>query len=145
MVAATDFFRLDEIDVAVELVDTRLEKGVSSGYEFIFAEQQNHLIAYACYGPIACSVGSFDLYWIVVDPACQGRGLGRRLLQEVEQRICQTGGRHIYIETSGQPKYEPTRGFYERCGYEIAAVLTDFYDNGDDKLIWCKKCVPIGE
>ena len=38
IVSATGFFRPDEIDVAVELVDTRFEKGDASGYFFVFAE-----------------------------------------------------------------------------------------------------------
>src|SRR5206468_3475497 len=34
IVAATGLFRAAEIDVAVELVEARLEKGAASGYEF---------------------------------------------------------------------------------------------------------------
>jgi GNAT superfamily N-acetyltransferase len=140
LVSATGFFRDDEIDVAVELVDTRLEKGDESGYYFVLAEQQGQVVGYACYGPIACTLGSFDLYWIAVDPEQQGKGLGRRLMEESERRILEAGGRHIYIETSGRPQYTPTRAFYERCGYELAAVLKDFYDRDDDKWIWRKVC-----
>ncbi len=140
IVEATGFFRPDEVDVAVELVDARLEKGSSSGYEFLVAEQDSLVVGYACYGLIACTIGSYDLYWIAVDPAHQGRGLGRLLLTEVEQRIVQTGGRHIYIETSGRPQYAATRAFYAGCGYELVAVLGDFYDRDDDKTIWRKKC-----
>src|SRR5258708_7097980 len=40
IVEATGLFRVGEIDVAVELVQGRLEKGSASGYEFIFAEQK---------------------------------------------------------------------------------------------------------
>ncbi len=139
IIQATGFFRPDEVDVAVELVDTRLEKADASGYDFLFAEQGGVVIGYACYGPIACTLGSYDLYWIAVDPAMQGCGIGRLLLTEVEQRIAKAGGRHIYIETSGRSQYAPTRIFYQRCGYELAAVLTNFYDCNDDKVIWRKE------
>jgi ribosomal protein S18 acetylase RimI-like enzyme len=140
IVTATKFFRSDEIEVAVELVDERLAKGEASGYEFIFAEYDTTLAGYACYGPIACTLGSYDLYWIVVDPKWQRRGIGKCLLDESERRIAAFGGRHIYIETSGRPQYAPTRDFYKRCGYEIAAVLPDFYEPSDDKVIWRKVC-----
>jgi D-alanine-D-alanine ligase len=139
IVAGTGFFRPDEIEVAVELVDSRLEKGDASGYFFLLAELNGHPVGYACFGPIACTIGSFDLYWIAIDPDQQGQGVGRMLLAEVERRIWEMEGRHIYIETSGRPLYEPTRGFYQRCGYEIAATLADFYDLGDDKVIWRKR------
>jgi hypothetical protein len=61
-------------------------------------------------------------------------------MAEVEVQIVRRGGRHIYIETSSRPQYLPTRSFYRRCGYEIVAQLVDFYDRGDDKIIWRKHC-----
>ena len=139
IIAATGFFRQDEIEIAVELVDTRLEKGDASGYFFVIAEQGDQVIGYACYGHIACTIGGYDLYWIAVDPSQQGKGIGRVLIEEVEKQVRLAGGRHLYIETSGLPLYRPTRGFYERCGYELSAVLEDFYDRDDDKWIWRKK------
>lgn len=140
IISATGFFRSDELDVALELVDLRLEKGEESGYSFVFAERNGSVLGYACYGPIACTIGSYDLYWIAVDPVCQREGIGQRLIQEVERRVKNSGGRHIYIETSGRPQYTPTREFYNRSGYESAAVLKDFYDRDDDKWIWKKEC-----
>lgn len=140
IVEATGFFRPDETEVAVELVDEALSKGDAAGYHFIFAELDGQVVGYACYGPIACTLGSYDLYWIAVDPERQGWGIGQRLLHEAECQIVQREGRHIYIETSGRPQYAPTRAFYQRCGYEVAAVLSDFYDCGDDKVIWRKVC-----
>jgi ribosomal protein S18 acetylase RimI-like enzyme len=138
IVESTGFFRPDEVEVAVELILTRVEKGAESGYEFLFAEQLGEVVGYACYGPIACTVDRYDLYWIAVAGNSQGQGLGRIILQEAERRIAARAGQHIYIETSGRPQYLPTRAFYQRCGYEIAAVLSDFYDRGDDKVIWRK-------
>ncbi len=143
LLKATRFFRADEIDVAVELVETRLGQGESSGYDFLIAEREGTIVGYACYGPIACTIGSFDVYWIAVDPTWQGQGVGGWLLAEVERRIGALGGRLIYIETSGRPQYAPTRSFYQRCGYDIAATLKDFYDRGDDKVIWSKKCLDV--
>ncbi len=142
IISATGFFRPDELDIALELVDARLEQGEASGYSFLFAEENENVLGYACYGPIGCTIGSYDLYWIAVDPSRQGAGLGRMLIEETERRIQTAGGRHVYIETSGRPQYTPTRKFYERCGYELAAVLKDFYDQDDDKWIWKKVLRP---
>ncbi len=139
IVEHTGFFRPDEIEVAVELVDEALSKRDASGYSFVFAEIDGSVAGYVCYGPIACTLGSYDLYWIAVDPIRQGQGVGQTLLREAERRIMQRGGRHIYIETSGRLQYAPTRAFYQRCGYEVAAVLPEFYDLDDDKIVWLKK------
>ncbi|MCG2778221.1 MAG: GNAT family N-acetyltransferase, partial [Desulfobacterales bacterium] len=40
---------------------------------------------------------SYDLYWIAVPPDFQGKGLGRRLLKEVEKRISSAGGKRSYV------------------------------------------------
>ena len=53
--------------------DERLEKGAASGYEFVIAEDDSSMVGYACFGEIPCTVGSYDLYWIVVDPPTNDR------------------------------------------------------------------------
>lgn len=138
IVATTGYFRPDEVDVAVELVDERLAKGPESGYEFVFAERGGRVVGYACFGLIPCTVHSWDLYWIAVDPATQGRGLGRLILSESERRIREAGGARVYVETSGKPQYESTRVFYDRCDYRAASILDDFYAPGDSKYTYVK-------
>jgi GNAT superfamily N-acetyltransferase len=139
LVDTTGVFTAAETEVAVELVLERLAKGEPSGYHFVFAERDDKPIGYACYGPIACTVGSYDLFWIAVHHDCQGEGLGRVLLAETERLIREQGGRHIYIETSNRPQYAATRGFYLRCDYHEVAVFEDFYAPGDDKVVYVKK------
>jgi ribosomal protein S18 acetylase RimI-like enzyme len=138
LVAATGFFSLEEQHIAVELVEERIEEGPRSGYEFVIAEQNGALAGYTCYGRIAGTSSSYDLYWIAVRPDLQGRGLGRRLLEQSEQAIREARGTRVYVDTSSRAQYEPTRAFYERSGYERAAVLDDFYAPGDGKIIYAK-------
>jgi len=139
IVASTGFFHGHEIEVAVELVDERLQHGPDCGYLFLFAEQDGRTVGYSCYGEIACTQGSYDLYWIAVHDDLRGRGIGGLLLQKTEERIAARRGRAIWVETSGQEKYLPTRKFYLRHGYREAAVLPDFYADGDDKIVYVKK------
>lgn len=138
LVQSTGVFLDAEVDVAVELVDERLAKGPASGYYFVFAEQYDRLVGYTCYGPIACTQASFDLYWIAVEKSCQGHGLGRDLLRESERLIRAQGGTRVYIETSSRAQYTPTRMFYERCGYHCETMLADFYAPGDAKVIYLR-------
>jgi GNAT superfamily N-acetyltransferase len=139
LVVGTGFFRPDEVDVAVELIDERLAKGVASGYQFVFAEIDSVLAGYACFGPIACTTASFDLYWIAVEPSYQRLGIGRSLVNEVERQIAAAGGGRIYIDTSGKEQYAPTRAFYERNGFHCDARLKDFYAPCDDRVIYVKE------
>ncbi len=138
LIADSGFFSAAEVDVAVELVDERLAKGPSSGYEFAFVEAAGEVTGYACYGEIPCTTGSYDLYWVAVDRAYQRRGLGQLLMQIVEERLRAGGGRKVYIETSSRPQYDPTRAFYLRCGYHEVATFPDFYAPGDGKVVYEK-------
>lgn len=138
IVESTGFFHPPEVDVAVELVEERLQRGAASGYFFVFAERDGQPIGYSCYGPIACTISSFDVYWVAVHRDAQQLGLGRRLMSLTEDLIRDHGGRRIYVETSGQDKYLPTRCFYDRCGYIHAAELPEFYGVGDSKVIYLK-------
>jgi ribosomal protein S18 acetylase RimI-like enzyme len=138
LVAATGFFTPDEIAVAVELVEERLQQGKASGYEFVFAEQGAQLSGYTCFGPIPCTHGSYELYWIAVQPGCQRTGIGRMLIAHSERLMKEAGGRRVYIDTSSRFQYASTRAFYERCGYRQEALLEDFYAPGDGKVIYGK-------
>jgi ribosomal protein S18 acetylase RimI-like enzyme len=139
IVASTGFFYDHEIAVAVELVDERLQKGLPSGYLFLFAEQDGRTVGYSCFGEIACTSGSYDLYWIAVHDEFRNRGIGKILLEKTEALIAGRQGRAVWVETSGQEKYSPTRKFYLRFGYKEEAVLRDFYGANDDKVIYVKR------
>lgn len=139
IVSSTGFFSADEIETAVELVNERLSRGISSGYHFLFAEKGGEVFGYSCFGPIACTEASYDLYWIAVTQARRGCGAGGKLLAASEQAIAKLGGCRIYVETSSRPQYEPTRKFYLNCGYREEAVLRDFYASGDSKVVYLKE------
>ena len=136
---STGFFYAEEVATAVELVDERLAKGDASGYSFVFAEDGGRTIGYACFGPIACTKASFDLYWIAVHADARGKKIGTLLLDESERLIREAGGRRIYVETSSRPLYEPTRAFYLARGYREEARLAEFYGPGDAKVIYVKE------
>lgn len=158
IVAGSGFFNDAERALAVELVDEALEHGpAASGYHFLFAEIPSPRIArrspvekgtcgdrlletvgYACYGPIAGTRDSFDLYWIAVADEARGRGLGRQLLEGVVDAVRAGGGRRLYAETSSRAQYEPTRRFYRATGFREEALLEDFYAPGDGKVIYLR-------
>ena len=138
IITSSGFFSKEEIDVAVELVQERLNKGLSSGYYFAFAEMGEEVIGYSCFGPIPCTTESYDIYWIAVQNQLRRSGLGKEILLRVEEKIKGMGGTRIYVETSSRVQYAPTRSFYIRCGYKKEATLNDFYSPGDSKIIYLK-------
>ena len=96
------------------------------------------MLGYACFGPHPLTQGTYDLYWIVVDPIAQGRGIGHTLLARVEAEVRARGGRLLLIETSGTPAYASARRLYETSGYCCEAIIHDFYASGDNLLIFSK-------
>jgi GNAT superfamily N-acetyltransferase len=142
LVAATGMFSPEEVAIAEELVLERLAKGAASGYEFVIAECRGRILGYACYGLIPGSEVSHDLYWIAVHPELQGGGLGRAIQERAEAAIRLAGGVQVFADTSSSPAYAPTRAFYLRMGFTIAAELPDFYRRGDGKTIMRKVLDP---
>ena len=138
IVNSTGFFRPDEIKVAVDLVKEKLAQGAESSYRFLFAERDGVVVGYTCYGEVPCTIGTYDLYWIAVHNEFRKGGIGRQLLTHTETAIAALGGRAIYIETASCERYQPTRHFYTRNNYDTAAILKDYYNPGDDKLIYVK-------
>ena len=139
MTLATGVFSTDEVAIAVELVQERLQKGPDCGYHFVMAEQDGKLAGYACYGPIPGTDSRHDLYWVVVDPTRQRDGLGSELLRRTEAAARSAGATHMFVDTSGRIAYAPAREFYRRNGYRKIAELDDFFRDGDAKIIFSKR------
>jgi ribosomal protein S18 acetylase RimI-like enzyme len=135
----TPEFKPFEVKVAEELIDYYLAEGVKSGYIIQIAEDDGEVAGYICYGETPCTVGTWDIYWIAVDRARRGKGIGKALSETAETAIKQARGRLAFIETSSTPLYENTRQFYLARGYEQVARIPDFYSPSDDKLILQKK------
>ncbi len=140
IVASTGFFSHAEIRLAVELVEERLQKGASSGYFFLFSEDQmGRVLGYACYGPAPATQSTFELHWIAVHRDAQRYGLGQELLARTEAAIAAAGGVDVYVDTSSRALYQPTQTFYARSGYRLVAEFPDYYAPGDGRLVYVKR------
>lgn len=129
-------FKASEVPVAEELLNACLDQPLTSGYHVWVALEEGKSIrrGYVCFGPTPLTEGTWDIYWIVVDAAWRGAGIGRALLRHAEQAIHNTGGRMILIETSSKDEYHGTRRFYEEMGYCQISFIPDFYTPGDGKI-----------
>jgi ribosomal protein S18 acetylase RimI-like enzyme len=140
-VRATGAFTEEEVGVALELVDEGLLPG-GGGYEFLVAEgPAGEVLGYSCFGSTPLTEGTYDLYWIAVNPSLQGRGVGRALVRASEDAVRRQGGRLLLVETASKPSYDATRAFYARVGYREVARVPDFYRPGDDKVILAMRLV----
>lgn len=139
IIRATKMFTPAEISVARELVDIYLGQPDQRDYYLAVVENASGAVAgYMAYGPTPLTEGTYDLYWMAVAPEQQGLGLGKKLVNWLEKRVGEEGGRMVLIETSSQPKYQPTRRFYAGLGYEEISRIPDFYKPGDDRITFVK-------
>jgi ribosomal protein S18 acetylase RimI-like enzyme len=134
-------FDAEEVDVVAELFDGYLHDPIVSGYNFLTDRdpQTGAVLGFACWGPTSLSRGATDLYWIATARDAQQRGVGGRLFQAVEAAVRAAGRWLIVIWTSSRPDYEPARRFYQRMGCELASQIGDFYDHGDDLVVYVKR------
>jgi GNAT superfamily N-acetyltransferase len=149
----TGVFRDEEIVIAEEVVreavvadrageadnsDRPDRSDLDRPYYALGAEVDGRVVGWICWGATPCTVATWDLYWMAVDPEMHGQGVGTALLEEMENRLSDKA-RLIVIDTSGRPDYAPTRAFYRARGYQTAAVVRDFYALGDDQVIFSKR------
>jgi ribosomal protein S18 acetylase RimI-like enzyme len=75
------------------------------------------------------SVSSAEIYWLGVDPGHHRRGIGRALIDAVENRLRQERAKFLFVMTlHPDVDYEPyrrTRAFYERLGFSFALATHD--------------------
>ncbi len=135
---AVGLFREDEIPVALEVFDEAMATGAGGPYDVLGAEADARLAGWICWGPTPCTLGTYDLYWMAVDPPLQGSGLGTALIAEMERRLAGKA-RLIVVETAGRSDYQATRRFYQARGYRAVATIPDFYAPGDDQVVYVKR------
>lgn len=139
--ASSGYFSQEEERLAGSLVLERLFKGLESGYHFLFAERagqggQADTFAFACYGPVPCTQGAWELYWIAVRQDMRGHGHGGELVARAAERMAALGGRRCLAETSARAQYAPTWRFYEAAGFTPVATVPDYWAEGEDNLIY---------
>jgi ribosomal protein S18 acetylase RimI-like enzyme len=109
-----------------------------NGSNFWFTYEDGEPVAIAYCAPERMTEGTWNLYLIAVHPDYQGKGLGTSMLHYIEQMLAARGERVLLVETSGLASFERTRAFYRKCGYEEEARIREFYQVGEDKIIFRK-------
>lgn len=95
-------------------------------------------LAVAYHAPERMTSGTRNLLLIAVRPDRQSEGIGRALMARVEADLASAGDRILLVETSGLPEFEATRAFYAGLGYDEEARIRDFYQDGEDKIVFRK-------
>ena len=101
-------------------------------------DEEDELIGVAYYEPARATGGTWYLTMIGVRREYQGLGRGAALMRHVEDSLRTDGQRLLLVETSGTPDFALTRKFYAKLGYEEEARVRDYYEAGDDMVLFSK-------
>lgn len=110
---------------------------------WLVAERAGEPIGFAFCEPERMTAGTWNMLAIAVLPDRQGAGVGSALVAAAEGRLAAAGGRVLLVETAGTPGFARTRGFYRARGYAEEARIRDFYQDGEDKVVFWKRLVPV--
>ncbi len=136
---STGVFTPHEMQAFKEILD-RYEERPDTDYYILEERDGDRLLGYLVYGEAPMTERTWEIYWIAVDKGAQGRGVGKRLVRQLEERLARKHGRVVLrIETSSKKEYESTRGFYARNGYLEAGRVPNFYSDGDDLITYYKE------
>lgn len=92
-----------------------------------------------CYAaPEQLTEGTWNMLAIAVLPERQGTGVGGAITRKLEDVLREKGQRVLIAETSGTDRFAMTREFYRKSGYKEEARIRDFWDAGDDKVVFWK-------
>lgn len=142
-----DIRYLKEVLDTIELFPSEMLEDMISDFfdnpeseEIWFTASENSIpVAIGYCAPEKLTEGTFNLYAIGVRKDMQGKGVGKVMMNYLEEQLKLKGHRILIVETSGTDEFALTRKFYENLEYEKEAVIRDFWQEGDDKVVYRKK------
>jgi GNAT superfamily N-acetyltransferase len=79
------------------------------------------------------------LGWFAVAPSFQGLGIGKGLLESIQEQASQLGYRKMFIETYSSPTFARARDFYSRRGFRAAGRIADYLSDGSEMIVFSKR------
>jgi ribosomal protein S18 acetylase RimI-like enzyme len=138
LAVAAGLFPATETAMLDRVLKDYFDGNLGEGHRWVTDEEDGEIRGVAYYAPDLVGDRVWYIYMIAVQPHYQGKGRGTALMQYVENELRSNDGRLLLVETSGLPKYDRTRQFYAKCGYEEEARIRDFYGTSDDKILFRK-------
>lgn len=105
---------------------------------FTYIDNNKHVAIGYCV-PEKLTDGTYNLLAIGVSQDLQRKGIASQMMSYIEHRLKQNDGRILIVETSSDDAQIGARNFYKKIGYIQAAVIKDFWKDGEDKIVFWKK------
>ena len=89
--------------------------------------------------PEKLTSGTYNLLAIGVSENHQRKGVAVEMMNFIEQKLKTIGARVLIVETSSDDAQIGARNLYQKLGYIQEAVIRDFWNEGEDKIVYWKK------
>jgi ribosomal protein S18 acetylase RimI-like enzyme len=135
---AAEMFMPEDAGFLNQMMLDYFEKNRAEGHACIIDEHEGNPRGVAYFVPVKATDRVWELLMIAVHPAQQGSGHGAAMMAHMEASLRERGQRLVLVQTSASPRYERTRAFYLKLGYEIEARVRDYYTEGEDMIMFRK-------
>lgn len=137
LAVSSGLFPRDDAGIVAQLMADYFDSSSDDGHVCVVVEDPEPL-AVAYYEAAPATDRTWYLTMIAVRGDRQGQGRGGALMRHVEDDLRTRGQRLLLVETSGLPTFARTRAFYATCGYEQEARVRDYYEPGEDMILFRK-------
>ena len=101
-----------------------LKVQMNSGIEFLIVEKENLPVAFAGYSLTNVENQVYKLHKLYVLPTEQGRGTGRKLIEQVSSLATAKGGKILELNVN---RGNPAHHFYRKIGFDIYQTVDISY------------------
>lgn len=108
----------DQLAYMLDLMysETALQRQFAEGLVFLVAEQNGTIIGFSSHGVHHQGTDRTRLHKLYIDPNITGQGLGRQLLEALEQAARAAGDQVINLNVN---RSNPAVNFYLHLGFEV--------------------------
>lgn len=116
-IAYKDILTVEQLDYMLELIyspEAISSQIIDKKHQFLVIEKEGSPLGFASYNKL--EEGVFKLQKLYVQPATQGMGLGKALLDKVKQLVLTAGASELHLNVN---KNNKAISFYEKQGFSI--------------------------
>ncbi len=109
-------------------------------HQFVL-EADSKVIGVTGYRPVEATDHTAWLSWTYLDKPHQGKGIGKRMINDVLGKLRDIGGRKVFVKLSDYEApengniYEQALHAYKAVGFEEELISYDFYDDGENQIM----------
>ena len=99
----------------------------------------HEIIAVSCMAENEQKSGGYSWDYIVVHRLYRKWGIASTLLEEMVSYLKQVSARYLLTYTCSLSEYQSIRRLFERNSFQLIGCCPDYYYEGEDRLIYCRK------